>query len=110
MEAHEKVGAQKFDAAIEITKPEPQSERARVSYAPMKEEKRGKGGRVLWSYILTAEGGGTTLEHRMDVLEPRKGAGMLKAMYKILNLPKKQRAGAITTLHNIKAAAESGSS
>ena len=76
----------------------------------MNDEKRGKRGRVLWSYILTAEGAGPTLEHRMDVLEPRKGAGMLKAMYKILNLPKKQRAGAITTLHNIKAAAESGSS
>jgi hypothetical protein len=31
---------------------------------------------------------------------------MLKAMYAVLGLPKKQRGGGLTTLHNIRAAAE----
>ena len=42
----------------------------------------------------------------MDVLEPRKGAGMLKLMYAVFHLPKRQRDGALVTLENIKAAAE----
>jgi uncharacterized protein YndB with AHSA1/START domain len=105
--AHEKFGPQKFDAPSEITKVEPQRELAWVSYPPVKkEEMRGKGGRVLWSYVLSAEGGGTRLEHNMDVLEPRKGAASLKLLYKVMSLPKKQRAGVLTSLNNIKAAAE----
>lgn len=105
--AHEKFGPQKFDAPSEITKVEPEHEFAWVSFPPMKDANRGTGGRVLWSYVLAPEGGGTRLEHRMDVLEPQKGAAALKAMYKALSLPKKQRAGGITTLENIRAAAES---
>ncbi|MFD7262806.1 hypothetical protein [Streptomyces sp. NPDC059874] len=38
--------------------------------------------------------------------EPAKGALSLKAMYKVLNLPKKQRAAILTTLGNVKEAAE----
>ena len=57
-------------------------------------------------YLLKLEGQGTNLIHFMRVLEPRKGAGTLRLMYAVLGLPKKQRAGGLTTLTNIKAAAE----
>ena len=50
--AHEKFGPQKFDAPSEITKLEPEQEFAWVSFPPMKDENRGAGGRVLWSYVL----------------------------------------------------------
>ncbi len=42
----------------------------------------------------------------MTVFEPRKGAGPLKAMYKVLRLPRKQVAGGRTTLEYIRKAAE----
>jgi hypothetical protein len=57
-------------------------------------------------YLLEQEGQGTNLVHFMKVLEPCKGAGALRLMYAVFGLPKKQRAGGLTTLTNIKAAAE----
>ena len=72
----------------------------------MKEEDRGKGGRVLWGYRLEPHEQRTVLEHYMTVLEPKKGAGTLKAMYKVLGLPRRQRAGGRVSLENVKAAAE----
>lgn len=104
--AHEKFGPQKFDAPSEITKVDPDHEFGWVSFPPMKEENRGEGGRVLWSYLVEPDDAGTRLTHHMQVLEPRKGAGMLKAMYKVFSLPKKQRECILTSLANIKAAAE----
>jgi hypothetical protein len=76
----------------------------------MKDQNRGRGGQVVWGYVVEPSGDGTRLEHYMRVLEPRKGALALKAMYKVLSLPRKQRQGGITTLTNIKAAAEGGPS
>lgn len=104
--AHERVGPQKFDAPSEVTAVDPGRSLEWVSYPPMKEGNRGAGGTVRWGYLLEAEDGGTRLTHFMTVLEPRKGAGPLKAMYALVGLRKKQRAGGITTLTNIKAAAE----
>lgn len=72
----------------------------------MNEDNRSKGGRVVWGYELSPATGGTRLEHYMTVLEPRKGAAMLKAMYKVFRLPAKQVASRRTTLENIRKAAE----
>lgn len=104
--AHERFGPQKFDAPSEITAVEPGRVLEWTSYPPMKEDARGKGGVALWGYTLTPDGDGTRLEHTMTVLEPRKGAGMLRAMYAVFSLPRKQVEGGRTTLRNIKAAAE----
>jgi uncharacterized protein YndB with AHSA1/START domain len=104
--AHERFGPQKFDAPSEITAVEPGKRLEWISFPPMKEGNRGKGGTVIWAYELTPTAQGTTLVHTMSVLEPRKGALMLKAMYKVFSLPKKQVAGGRTTLENIRKAAE----
>lgn len=104
--AHERFGPQKFDAPSEITAVVPGRKLEWVSYPPMKEQNRGRGGKVVWGYVLDPAGEGTQLKHYMEVLEPQKGAGTLKAMYKVLRLPRKQREGGLTTLANIKAAAE----
>lgn len=104
--AHEKFGPQKFDAPSEITAVEEGKRLEWVSFPPMKEENRGKGGRVNWGYELSSTADGTRLEHHMAVLEPRKGAVALKGMYKVFGLPAKQVAGGLTTLKSIRAAAE----
>lgn len=105
--AHEKFGPQKFDAPSEVTAVDHGRLLEWVSYPPVKrDEDRGKGGRVIWGYVVTPDDGGTRLEHSMSVLEPKKGAAMLKALYKVMSLPRKQREGGLTTLRNIKAAAE----
>ena len=72
----------------------------------MKDENRGRGGRVIWGYELTPTSDGTRLEHYMMVLEPRKGTALLRAMYTLFGLPAKQVAGGRTTLENIRRAAE----
>lgn len=104
--AHEKFGPQKFDAPSEITVVDQGKRLEWVSFPPMKEDSRGTGGRVIWGYELGPAAEGTRLEHYMTVLEPRKGAAMLKAMYAVLRLPAKQVAGGRTTLENIRKAAE----
>ncbi len=104
--AHEKFGPQKFDAPSELTVVDQGKRLEWVSFPPMKDENRGKGGRANWGYELSPTAGGTRLEHYMTVLEPRKGAASLKALYKILRLPAKQAAGGRTTLENIRTAAE----
>ncbi|MBA3528819.1 MAG: SRPBCC family protein [Propionibacteriaceae bacterium] len=106
--AHEKFGPQKFDAPSEVTQLDLGHEFGWVSFPPMKEANRGDGGRVLWRYVVEPDNGGTRLIHSMRVLQPRKGAGVLKAMYKVLSLPKKQREGILTSLQNVKMAAEQG--
>ncbi len=106
--AHEKFGPQKFDAPSDVIRLEPGREFAWVSYPPMKEANRGEGGRVLWSFVVEPAAGGTQLTHSMQVLPPQKGATSIKVMYAVLSLPKKQRAGIVTTLSAIKAAAETG--
>jgi hypothetical protein len=72
----------------------------------MKDANRGVGGKAQWGYLVEPAGLGTKLTHFMNVLEPRKGAGVLKTMYAVFGLPKKQRTGGLTTLNNIKTAAE----
>jgi uncharacterized membrane protein len=104
--AHEKFGPQKFDAPSEITSVVEGQRFEWVSFPPMKAENRGKGGRVIWGYEVRPDTVGTILEHYMTVLEPRKGAATLKAMYKIFGLPAKQLAGGRATLENIRTAAE----
>lgn len=104
--AHERFGPQKFDAPSEITLVEPGTRLEWISFPPMKEDARGKGGKVLWGYELSGSGEATHLEHYMTVYEPLKGAGMLRAMYKVFSLPKKQVAGGRTTLENIRKAAQ----
>lgn len=104
--SHERFGPQKFDASSEITAADEGKRLEWISFPPMKEANRGKGGRVIWGYELTSSVTGTTLEHHMTVLEPRKGAWMLKAMYAVLGLPAKQVAGGRTTLESIRKAAE----
>ena len=104
--SHEKFGPQKFDAPSEITAVEDGRRLEWESFPPMKDENRGRGGKVVWGYELSPSGDGTKLEHYMTVLEPRKGAGMLKAMYKVFSLPRKQVAGGRATLENIRMAAE----
>lgn len=105
--AHERVGPLKFDAASVITALDPPRSFEWVSYPPMKDTKRGTGGTVEWGYLLEPDGEGTHLIHFMKVLEPRRGAGPLKLMYAVVGLRKKQRAGGLATLTNIKAAVES---
>jgi uncharacterized protein YndB with AHSA1/START domain len=68
--AHEKFGPQKFDAPPEITAVDEGNQLDWVSFPPMKEENRGKGGRVNWGYELSPTAAGTRLEHYMTVLEP----------------------------------------
>lgn len=104
--AHERFGPQKFDAPSEITAVEPEKRLEWVSFPPMKEDNRGNGGTVIWAYELSPAEKGTRLVHTMSVLEPRKGALMLKAMYKVFSLPRKQVAGGRTTLENVRMAAE----
>lgn len=104
--AHEKFGPQRFDAPSEVTLVDPRHDFGWVSFLPMKEEKRGVGGRAYWDYHLEPEDGGTRLSHHMRVEEPAKGATSMRAMYKVLNLPAKQRAAILTTLGNVKEAAE----
>ena len=104
--AHERFGPQKFDAPSVITRVVDGHELEWVSYPPMKEQNRGEGGRVFWRYTVEAEPGGTRLAHRMRVLPPAKGAWQLKAMYAVLRLPRRQREGILTSLGNIKRAAE----
>lgn len=106
--AHEKFGPQKFDAPSEVTALDEGKTLEWVSFPPMKEEDRGDGGRVVWGYLVEPDSYGTRLEHHMTVFEPRKGAFTLKALYALLRLPAKQRQGGLTTLRNVKAAAESG--
>src|SRR4051794_34228594 len=81
--AHEKFGPQKFDAPSEITAVDEGTRLEWVSFPPMKDDNRGTGGRVVWGYELSPAGDGTRLEHHMAVLEPRKGAVALKAMYRV---------------------------
>jgi uncharacterized protein YndB with AHSA1/START domain len=107
--AHERFGPQKFDAPSDITVVEANRDLAWESFPPMKDENRGDGGKVLWSYHLEPQGTGTRLTHRMQVLEPAKGVLPLKIMYAVFRLPAKQRAGVLTTLANIKRVAETGS-
>ena len=71
-----------------------------------KEDHRGKGGTCTWGYELAPDGDGTRLEHYATVLEPRKGAIKLKAMFKVMGIPAKMLAGVRTTLENIRKAAE----
>ena len=104
--AHERFGPQKFDAPSEITAVEPEKRLEWVSFPPMKEDNRGNGGTVIWAYELSPAEKGTRLVHTMSVLEPRKGALLLKAMYKVFSLPRKQVAGGRTTLENVRMAAE----
>jgi uncharacterized protein YndB with AHSA1/START domain len=104
--AHEKFGPQRFDAPSEITAVEEGKRLEWISFPPMKDANRGKGGHVVWGYELRPTSAGTRLEHFMTVLEPRKGAAVLKAMYKVLGLPAKQASGGRTTLENIRRAAE----
>jgi uncharacterized protein YndB with AHSA1/START domain len=104
--SHERFGPQKFDAPSEITEVEAGRHLAWVSFPPFKEENRGDGGRVFWSYTLEPEHTGTRLTHHMQVLPPQKGAAQLKAMYAVFRLPTKQRRGVHTTLQNIKSWAE----
>lgn len=105
--SHEKFGPQKFDAPSEVTNVVAEKEFSWVSFRPVKNESdRGRGGRVLWSHRLTSEDVRTRLEHTMQVLEPRRGAGMLKLLYRVLRLPNRQRQGVRTTLGNIKREAE----
>jgi uncharacterized protein YndB with AHSA1/START domain len=104
--AHEKFGPQKFDAPSEITAVDEGARLEWVSFPPMKDANRGTGGRVVWGYELSPAGDGSRLEHYMSVLEPRKGAAALKAMYLVFRLPARQVAGGRTTLENIKRAAE----
>ena len=96
--AHEKFGPQRFDAPSESTAVDQGMRLEWVSFPPMKEDNRGKGGRVTWGYDVSPSADGTRLEHYMTVLEPRKGAASLKTMYKVLGLPAKQVAGRRTTL------------
>ena len=104
--AHERVGPKKFDAPSEVTALAPHRSLEWLSLPPMKDANRGKGGKVEWGYLLEAEPAGTRLTHFMKVLEPRKGASMLKMMYAVFGLRKKQRAAGLTTLQNIKTIAE----
>lgn len=104
--AHEKVGPRRFDAPSDVTAVEPPRQFSWVSFPPAKEANRGEGGRVFWSYELRPSGAGCELVHSMRVLPPARGALPLKIMYKVANLPKKQRDGIRQTLANIKAAAE----
>ena len=108
--AHERFGPQKFDAPSDVTRLEPGRAFAWVSFPPFKEDKRGAGGRVFWSYALKPAGDGTHLSHSMQVIPPEKGAMGMKVMYAVLGLPKKQRLGVLTTLSAIKAAAEATTS
>ena len=108
--AHERFGPQKFDAPSDITAVDPERRFAWVSFPPSKESNRGEGGRVHWAYELTPTPQGCHLTHTMQVLPPERGAWPMKAMYKVLRLPDKQRAGVLTTLGNIKAAAEAAPS
>jgi hypothetical protein len=104
--AHEKFGPQKFDAPSEITTVDVEKHLEWVSFPPMKEQDRGEGGRVIWGYDVAPAPAGTRLEHYMTVLEPRKGAALMKAMYTVFRLPAKQVAGGRQTLENIRTAAE----
>lgn len=108
--AHERLGPKKFDARSEITAVEPGRALSWTSFPPMKEANRGKGGTAEWGYLLEPAGSGTTLTHFMNVLEPRKGAGMIKTMYAVFSMPKKFVAGGLTTLNNVKNAAEAKAS
>ncbi|HET8583952.1 MAG TPA: SRPBCC family protein [Jatrophihabitans sp.] len=104
--AHERVGPKKFDAPSEVTAFAPHRSLEWLSFPPMKDANRGTGGKVEWGYLVEAEIAGTRLTHFMNVLEPRKGAGMLKMMYTVFGLRNKQRAAGLTTLQNIKTTAE----
>jgi uncharacterized protein YndB with AHSA1/START domain len=104
--AHEKAGPQKFDARSEVTILDPGHEFGWASFPPMKEQNRGEGGRVLWSYTIVPDQTGTRLTHHMQVLPAQKGAWVQKTMNAVLRLPKQQRRGIITSLTNIKTTAE----
>jgi uncharacterized protein YndB with AHSA1/START domain len=104
--AHERFGPQRFDAPSDITEVDSERRFAWVSFPPGKESNRGDGGRVFWAYELTPAPLGCRLTHTMQVLPPQRGAWPMKAMYAVMRLPDKQRAGVLTTLRNIKAAAE----
>lgn len=105
--AHEQSGPRKFDAPSEITEVDEGRKLEWVSFPPVKEEDhRGKGGKVTWGYELMPADDGTRLEHYAAVLEPRKGAIKLKAMFKVARIPGKMLAGVRTTLENIRKAAE----
>ncbi|MGP3984982.1 SRPBCC family protein [Streptomyces sp. KR80] len=104
--AHEKFGPQTFDAPSEVTMVDPAHDFSWVSLLPVREKSRGTGGRVYWDYHLEPEGEGTRLSHHMRVEEPARGAVSLKALYKVLNMPKRQREGILTSLGNIKDVAE----
>lgn len=105
--AHEQVGPRKFNAPSEITVVDEGKRLEWVSFPPVRrEDHRGRGGIVTWGYELTPAGDGTRLEHYTTVLEPRKGALKLKAMYKVMGIPAKILAGVRITLENIRVAAE----
>ena len=95
-----------IDAPSEITAVEREREFAWMSLPPMKDENRGRGGRVLWRYTLSPDGDGTRLEHAAVALEPKKGAAPLKVLYKVMNIPAMTRKAMLVTLSNVKTAAE----
>jgi len=103
MDRAREVRSQKFDAPPEMSA---LGGLERVSFPPMRESNRGEGGRVVWGYELSPAADGTRLEHYMTVLEPRKGAASLKAMYKVFGLPCQAARGGRTTLENIRRVAE----
>jgi len=104
--SHERFGPRRFDAPSDIVAVVPERELRWVSFPPMKERDRGEGGRVLWRYGLCPEGGGTRLEHQMQLLEPARGAGKFALMHRLLRLPEKHRRGILTSLCAVKAEAE----
>ena len=96
-----------FEARSECTVLDPPREFVWKSFPPP--VKKGNPDSVLdvtWAYRLTAQEGGTLLEHSFRVIEPKVGGLMVKAFYLLTRRASTIRKGMRRTLQNVKAAAE----
>lgn len=102
--ADEKIGPMKFQAPSEITKVSEPEEFAWKSFPPAKDEDHQA--EVHWTYRVTPEENGVRLSLDMRGTTPKKGAGMIKFQRFLVGAPRKNPRDMMTTLENIKAAAE----
>ncbi|MDQ3877731.1 MAG: SRPBCC family protein [Actinomycetota bacterium] len=102
--ADEKIGPMKFTAASEITILREPEEFGWKSFPPAKDEDHQA--EVHWTYRVAPEESGVRLTLDMSGTAPKKGLRMIKFQRFLVGAPKKNPRDMMTTLENIKLAAE----
>ncbi|MFN2594257.1 MAG: SRPBCC family protein [Actinomycetota bacterium] len=102
--ADEKIGPMKFTAPSEVTVLTDPVEFGWKSFPPAKDEDHQA--QVHWVYRIAPEGNGVQLTLEMSGTAPKKGLGMIKFQRLLVGAERKNPRDMMTSLQNIKAAAE----